>query len=396
MKLVTFILNIFLNDVFFYLIRAALILADAGLALWILNSHADIGFHWLVVISLILFAAGWGLYRFLTKKEAGANGSAGSHMGRICDFFRNLRKAKKDEAKQEPLSDNENAGSDTEDGRTDWSDPDSVTSEDVSSSSYADDIASDSASSYADDTASYDNPDYRERSDTGSLPPVIPDKVPVGMGSKLVQIIFWFALFCCFSYEVFKDAPTSIMGMITNLFKSEIVVKTESELMGIQTIEKLYTGFISIDKEDMHYDEGMLSGRYLDGICIKKYRIHYGYRDLGKYLDDEKVMEAVCSGNTAALPKPELLAVNSQTQEQAGKYDVSGDCFKWDADPERRNGMLIGEMNRYRIFNVKDSQKQLLTFLQPACDAIFAKKAEAEPAAAAAGSEEVSPDGQKK
>lgn len=395
MKLVTFILNIFLNDVFFYLIRAALILADAGLALWILNSYVDIGFHWLVAIALILAVACWGLFRFLIKKSAGANGSADSRLGRICDFFRSLRKAKNDEAKQEPLPENENAGADAESGGTDWSDPDSVTSEDDSSSasSYADDIASDSDSSYADDTASYDDPDYRKRSDTGALPPGIPEKVPVGMGSKLVQIIIWFVLFCCLSYEVFKDFPSSIMGVITNLFKSEIVERTESELMGIKSVEKLYTGFTYIDMEDMHYGEGMFSGKYLDGLCIRKYQIYYGYRDIGKYLDDDKVMEAVCSGNIAALPKPELMAENALSREQEGNYDVSGECNKWDDVPESRKAMLLGFMNQYRIFNVKDSQEQLRTFLQPACDTIFAGKTEE--AAKAAALKADSPNGQK-
>ena len=383
MKLVTLILNIFLNDVFFYLVRAALIVMDAGLALWILNSYVDIGFHLLVTITLILGAVSWWLYRFLIKKGSGAQDSADSPLGRICDFFRNLRKAKKDEVKQESLSDNENAGSGSEDGRTDWRDPDSGTSEDDYSA----------ASSYADETSSYDNPDYRGRSDAGALPPAIPDKVPVGMGSKLLQLIFWFALFCCLSYEVFKDFSTSIVDMISNLFNPEIVIRTESELMGIKSVEKLYTGFTYIDMEDMHYGEGMFSGKYLDGICIRKYQIYYGYRDIGKYLDDDKVMEAVCSGNTAALPKPELMAENAISREQEGNYGMSGDCNNWDVDQKRRKAMLLGFMNQYRIFNVKDSQEQLRTFLQPACDTIFARKAEE--AAKAAALKADSPNGQK-
>ena len=332
MKILIFILNIFLNDVVFFFLRAALAVADIGLALWILHSFAGISFHWLVTVSLILAFAGWGIYRLLTKKRAGAE--------------------------EEPSG--ENADDDAETGETDWSDSDS--------------FAGENDSSCAGDAFSQDEPDSRGGQEAA---PGIPDKVPAGMGSKLIQILFLLALCCCLSYEVFRDASQSIISAIREYFSPEIAVRTEAELMGIKTVEKLYTGFAAIDMEDMHYGESMLSGRYLDGVCIKKYRIYYGYRDIGKYLDDEQVMNAVCRGNAADLPKPALLSVNSQNQEPYGNYDVSGRCYTWDTDPESRKAMLMGFMNRYEVFKIRDSQEQLLTFLKPACDTIIARKAAA-------------------
>ena len=56
MKILTIILNIFMNDVFFNIVRSVLILANVVLLLWLLSDcipFPAIGLHWLVIISVI-------------------------------------------------------------------------------------------------------------------------------------------------------------------------------------------------------------------------------------------------------------------------------------------------------------------------------------------------------
>ena len=307
MKLLTIILNIFQNDVLFYIVRGALILANVVLLLWLLSDcipFPDIGFHWLVIISVILICAFWGIYRL---KRGAANKAQAS--------------------------------------------------------------------------LNNSDPGYSAGSDAGVLSADMPDRASPGMAAKVFQIIILAALCSGLTFEVFLREIPGIMDTIAGIFKSEKVVRTEAELMGIKAVEILNTGFSSIDMEDLHYDEGFFSGRYLDGLCIKKYRIYYGYQNIGNYLDDDKVMNAVCSGNTAALPKPEILAANGQSRELEGNYTMSGECNKWDQNQQYRNMKLMGFMNQYGLLDVRGSQEKLRKYLQPACDTIYARKAEAVSAA---------------
>ncbi|WP_406545723.1 hypothetical protein, partial [Succinimonas sp.] len=211
MKILTIILNIFMNDVIFYIVRGALILANVVLLLWLLSDcipFPDIGFHWLVIISVILICAFWGIYRL---KRGSAN-------------------------KAQACQNNPDA-------------------------------------------------DYSAGSDAGVLSADMPDRASPGMAAKVFQIIILTALCSGLTFEVFLREIPGIMDTIAGIFKSEKVVRTEAELMGIKAVEILNTGFSSIDMEDLHYDEGFFSGRYLDGLCIKKYRIYYGYQNIGNYLD---------------------------------------------------------------------------------------------------------------
>ena len=323
--------SIFLN-------RWVMITLDALLALWILHSYAGIGFGWLVVISVALLSlAVW----FFSRRE-----------GRIGAFFRRFR----------IFSENANA---SENGGTDWSDPESIISEDDASPASENDV------SPAETAASQDDSAYDAGPDDGAAPAGISENVPGGMNAAgKWQLAALNALFIGLSCVALKDVWVSS--------PQATVVRTEAELMGIKTIEKLYTGFSYIDMEDLHYGESLFSGRYLDGLCIRKYQISYGYQNIGKYLDDDKVMEAVCRGNTADLPKPEIMAANSLTMEQEGNYTVSGECHKWDENQQYRNMKLLGFMNQHGLLNVKDSQDQLRTYLRPACETIFARKAEAQ------------------
>ena len=322
--------SIFLN-------RAVMITLDALLALWILHSYAGIGFGWLVVISVTLLSLAVWIF---SRRE-----------GRIGAFFRRFR----------IFGGKANA---SENGGTDWSDPESIISEDDASPASEDDV------SPADTAASQDDSAYSTDTDAEAAPAGISENVPGGMNAAgKWQLAALNALFIGLSCVALKDVCVSS--------PQETVVRTGAELMGIKTIEKLYTGFSYIDMEDLHYGESLFSGRYLDGLCIRKYQISYGYQNIGKYLDDDKVMEAVCRGNAADLPKPEIMAANAITMELEGNYTVSGDCHGWDENEQRRNMMLMSFMNQHGLLNVKDSQDQLRTYLRPACETIFARKAEA-------------------
>ncbi len=175
-----------------------------------------------------------------------------------------------------------------------------------------------------------------------------------------------------------RDYVAEFGNSFFNFFQSRRVVNNNAVLAGIRSLDKFYTGVAVILLEDLKHNEGIISDNYLIGVCEKKYRVYYGYSSIGKLIDDPEVMANVCTGNYKKLPKPEILATNAENSVIKGKYNLSDPCHLWDTHIGMRNRLLQLNIQNYRVFNVEDSQRQLMMFLQFGCtgEELLKKKAQ--------------------
>lgn len=99
--------------------------------------------------------------------------------------------------------------------------------------------------------------------------------------------------------------------------------------------------------------------KVVKGYCLKRYEVSVGYDHLADLLADEKLVQEMCSKGKNNLPPPSILAVNSRSTEQNGKYE--GQCESWDGDPQKRNAIILEEMQQtHMLERVSERGKEAL------------------------------------
>lgn len=83
------------------------------------------------------------------------------------------------------------------------------------------------------------------------------------------------------------------------------------------------------------------------GYCLRMYEVSFGYDNLMQILENQDYLDAARSGNLAALPSPQILAVNGQKREIQGNY--SGFCVAWDSNEALRKRIILKTMEEEGI-----------------------------------------------
>lgn len=107
----------------------------------------------------------------------------------------------------------------------------------------------------------------------------------------------------------------------------------------------------------------------IKGYCLKKYEVAFGYDNLMRILENQDYLQAASKGNLAALPSPQILAVNCQSTETQGKYDSTGICYEWDSDAAKRKTIILRAMEEEKILQkvIQRGRESLANLLSAFC-----------------------------